>query len=92
MLCEEKSRLLDACDTVTDRQVKAVRSLSAVAAKYNRRAFRDALADAEQARQEWRRQDWRCNCIQKLIAADPYPSITTDTRSNAKRFFRIAWI
>jgi hypothetical protein len=51
MLCEEKSRLLDAYVTVTDRQVKAVRSLSE-AAKYNRRAFREALAHAEQTRQD----------------------------------------
>jgi hypothetical protein len=51
MLCEEKGRLLDASVTATDRQAKAVKSLSD-AAKDNRPAFREALAHAEQARQD----------------------------------------
>ena len=51
MLCEEKGRLLDAYVTATDRQAKAVKSLSD-AAKDNRPAFREALAHAEQARQD----------------------------------------
>ena len=51
MLCEEKSRLLDAFVTATDRQAKAVKSLSD-AAKDNRTAFREALAHAEQARHD----------------------------------------
>jgi len=49
MLCEEKGRLLDAYVTATDRQAEAVKALSAVAAKDN---FREALAHAEQARQD----------------------------------------
>ena len=52
MLCEEKGRLLDAYATATDRQAEAVKALSAVAAKDNRAAFREALAHAEQARQD----------------------------------------
>ena len=52
MLCEEKGRLLDAYVTATDRQAEAVKALSAVAAKDNRAAFREALAHAEQARQD----------------------------------------
>ena len=52
MLCEEKNRLLDAYATVTDRQAEAVQSLSEVAAKDNRAAFGEALAHAEQARQD----------------------------------------
>ena len=52
MLCEEKNRLLDAYVTVTDRQAEAVKSLSEVAAKENRTAFGEALAHAEQARQD----------------------------------------
>ena len=52
MLCEEKGRLLDAYVTATDRQAEAVKSLSAVAAKDNRTAFREALVHAEQARQD----------------------------------------
>ena len=52
MLCEEKGRLLDAYVTATDRQAEAVKSLSAVAAKDNRTAFREALAHAEDARQD----------------------------------------
>jgi hypothetical protein len=52
MLCEEKNRLLDAYVTVTDRQAEAVKSLSEVAAKDNRTAFGEALAHAEQARQD----------------------------------------
>src|SRR5207245_10475037 len=52
MLCEEKGRLLDAYVTATDRQAEAVKSLSAVAAKDNRRAFSEALVHAEQARQD----------------------------------------
>jgi hypothetical protein len=52
MLCEEKGRLLDAYVTVTDRQAEAVKALSAVATKDNRAAFREALAHAEQARQD----------------------------------------
>ena len=51
MLCEEKGRLLDAYVTATDRQAKAVKSLSD-AAKDNRPAFRETLAHAEQARQD----------------------------------------
>jgi hypothetical protein len=51
MLCQEKSRLLDAYVTVTDRQTEAVKALSAVAAK-DSAAFRKALAHAEQARQD----------------------------------------
>jgi hypothetical protein len=51
MLCEEKDRLLDACVTATDRQAEAARALSAIAAKDNRAAFREALVHAEQARQ-----------------------------------------
>ena len=51
MLCEEKARLLDAYVTATDRQAKAAKSLSD-AAKDNRPAFREALAHAEQARQD----------------------------------------
>ena len=51
MPCEERGRLLDAYVTVTDRQAKAVKSLSD-AAKDNRSAFREALAHAEQARQD----------------------------------------
>jgi len=51
MFCEEKGRLLDAYVTATDRQAKAVKSLSD-AAKDNRPAFREALAHAEQARQD----------------------------------------
>jgi hypothetical protein len=51
MVCEEKGRLLDAYVTVTDRQAKAVKSLSD-AAKDNRTPFREALAHAEQARQD----------------------------------------
>ena len=50
-LCEEKGRLLDAYVTATDRQAEAVKGLSAIAAKDNRAAFREALAHAEQARQ-----------------------------------------
>jgi len=38
--------------TATDCHAKAVKSLSAVAAKDNRTAFREALAHAEQARQD----------------------------------------
>ena len=52
MLCEEKGRLLDAYVTTTDRQAEAVKALSAVAAKDNRAAFSEALAHAEQARQD----------------------------------------
>jgi hypothetical protein len=52
MLCEEKNSLLDAYVTVTDRQAEAVKSLSEVAAKDNRTAFGEALAHAEQARQD----------------------------------------
>jgi hypothetical protein len=52
MLCEEKGRLLDAYCTATNRQFEAVKSLPAVAAKDNRTAFREALAHAEQARQD----------------------------------------
>jgi hypothetical protein len=52
MLCEEKGRLLDACVTAADRQAQAVQSLSVVAAQDNRAAFREALARAEQARQD----------------------------------------
>ena len=52
MLCEEKDRLLDACVTATDRQAEAVKALSAVAAKDIRVAFRKALAQSEQARQD----------------------------------------
>jgi hypothetical protein len=51
MFCEEKSGLLEAYVTATDRQAKAVQSLS-VAAKDNRAAFREARAHAEQARQD----------------------------------------
>jgi hypothetical protein len=51
MLCEERNRLLDAYVTVTDRHAKTVQSLSA-AAKDNRTAFGEALAHAEQARQD----------------------------------------
>jgi hypothetical protein len=51
MLCEEKDRLLEACVTATDRQAEAARAVS-VAAKDNRAAFREALAHAEQARQD----------------------------------------
>jgi hypothetical protein len=51
MFCEEKVRLLDAYVTATDRQAEAVKSLSDVA-KDNRTAFREALAHAEQARQD----------------------------------------
>jgi hypothetical protein len=49
MFCEEKSRLLDAFVTATDRQAKAVKSLHD-AAKDNREAFREAMVHAEQAR------------------------------------------
>jgi PIN domain nuclease of toxin-antitoxin system len=52
MLCDEKGRLLDACVTAADHHAQAVQSLSAVAAKDNRTAFREALAHAEQTRQE----------------------------------------
>jgi hypothetical protein len=52
MLCEEKIRLLDAYVTATDRQFEAVKSLSVVAAKDSRAAFREVLAHAEQARQD----------------------------------------
>ena len=52
MFCEEKVRLLDAYVTATDRQFEAVKSLSLVAAKDNRATFREALAHAEQARQD----------------------------------------
>jgi hypothetical protein len=52
MLCEEKDRLLDACVMTTDRQAKAVQSLSAIAAKDNRTAFKEALAHVEQTRQD----------------------------------------
>ena len=52
MLCEEKDRLLDACVTATDRQAEAVQALSAIAAKYNRAAFRQARAHVQQARQD----------------------------------------
>jgi hypothetical protein len=52
MLCEEKDRLLDACVTATDRQAEAAKALSAVAAKDNRPAFREARAHAQQARQD----------------------------------------
>ena len=51
MFCEEKARLLDAYVTATDRQAKAVQSLSD-AATDNRTVFREALAHAEQARQD----------------------------------------
>jgi hypothetical protein len=51
MFCEEKGRLLDAYVTATDRQLKAVKSLSD-AAKDNRPAFREALAHAEHTRQD----------------------------------------
>jgi len=50
MLCEEKGRLLDAYVTATDRQAEAVKSLSA--AQDNRTAFKEALAHAEDARQD----------------------------------------
>jgi hypothetical protein len=50
MVCEEKGRLLDAYVTATDRQTEAVKALSAVAAKHNLAAFREALAHAERAR------------------------------------------
>jgi hypothetical protein len=49
--CEEKSRLLDAYVTVTDRHAKAVKSLHD-AAKDNRTAFREALTHAKQTRQD----------------------------------------
>jgi hypothetical protein len=52
MLCEEKDRLLDACVTATDRQAEAVKALSAIAAKDNRAAFREARAHADQTRQD----------------------------------------
>jgi hypothetical protein len=52
MFCEEKARLLDAYVTATDRQFEAVKSLSEVAAKDNRAVFREALARAEQTRQD----------------------------------------
>ena len=52
MRCEEKGRLLDTYCTATDRQAEAVKFLSAVAAEDNRTAFREALAHAEQARQD----------------------------------------
>ena len=52
MFCEEKDRLLEACVTAADRQAKAVQSLSVVAAKDNRKAFTEARAHAEQARQD----------------------------------------
>lgn len=52
MLCEEKGRLLDAYVTATDRQAGAVKALSAVAAKDNRAAFREALAHTERARHD----------------------------------------
>ena len=51
ILCEEKSRLLDAYVTATDHQAHAVKSLSD-AAKDNRTAFREALVHAEQDRQD----------------------------------------
>ena len=52
MVCGEKGRLLDAYVTATDRQTEAVKALSAVAAKDNPAAFREALAHAEQARHD----------------------------------------
>ena len=52
MLCEEKGRLLDAYVTATDHQAEAVKSLSAAAAQDNRTAFKEALAHAEDARQD----------------------------------------
>jgi hypothetical protein len=52
MLCEEQNRLLDAFVTATDRQAEAAKSLSEIAAKDNRAAFREALAHAKQTRQE----------------------------------------
>jgi hypothetical protein len=51
-LCEEQNRLLDAYVTATDRQAEAVKSLSKVAGKDNRAAFGEALAHAEQTRQD----------------------------------------
>ena len=52
MLCLEKDRLLDACVTATDRQAETAKALSAIAAKDNRAAFRQARAHAQQARQD----------------------------------------
>ena len=52
MLCEEKGRLLDAYVTAADHHAQAVQSLSVVAAKDIRTAFREALAHSEQARQD----------------------------------------
>jgi hypothetical protein len=51
MLCEEKDGLLDACVTATDRP-EAVKALSAIAARDNRAAFREARAHADQTRQD----------------------------------------
>src|SRR5229473_2605045 len=47
MLCEEKGRLLDAYVTAADHHAQAVQSLSVVAAKDIRTAFREALAHSE---------------------------------------------
>jgi hypothetical protein len=66
MFCEEKSRLLDAFVTVTDRQAKAVKSLHD-AAKDNRTAFREAMVHAEQTRQDaevsWLSGKWRSGVL-----------------------------
>jgi hypothetical protein len=70
MLCEEKGRLLDACVTATDRQAEAARALSAIVAKDNRAAFREARARAEQTRQDAEQARLALHLIQRLMAAE----------------------
>jgi hypothetical protein len=72
MLCEEKGRLLDAYVTATDRQAEAVKSLSAqlqlrTIAQLSGKRWRTPNRPDRMRR----KQDWRCTCIQKLMAADP---------------------
>jgi hypothetical protein len=70
MLCEEKDRLLDACVTATDRHAEPrglypqlqLRTIARLSGKRWRTPNRpDRMR---------RRQDWRCTCIQKLMAAE----------------------
>src|SRR5882762_7282727 len=70
MLCEERGRLLDAYVTATDRQAEAVKALSGVAAKDNRAAFREALAHAEQPRQDAEEARLALHLHSKLMAPE----------------------
>lgn len=50
MFCEVRSALIDAYAAATNAQASAVQGLSEIAARNQPAAFRDALANAEQAR------------------------------------------